>query len=142
MYRYPVTLTRDDNGTILATFPDVPEAVTFGDTREDALKRAAQALEAALKIYIDDQRAVPPPRATRRRGPSVVLPALIAAKVALYQAMRSGGVSVAELGKRVRRPHAYINRLLDLNATSPLDQIEGALSALGKQIDLVIRDAA
>jgi antitoxin HicB len=142
MYRYPVKLTPDDNGTILVTFPDVPEAVTFGGTRRDALKRAAQALEAALKIYIDDRKEVPIPRATRRHGPLVVLPVLSAAKVALYQAMRSEGVSAAELGTRLKRPHSHVSRLLDLNAPSSLDQIESALAALGKRIDLVIRDAA
>jgi hypothetical protein len=26
---YPVELAQDDNGTKLATFPDVPEAITF-----------------------------------------------------------------------------------------------------------------
>jgi antitoxin HicB len=142
MYRYPVKLTPDDNGTILATFPDVPEAVTFGDTRRDALKRASQALEAALKIYIDDQRDLPIPRRTRGRGPLVALPALTAAKVALYEAMRSEGVGAAELGRRLRRPHSHVSRLLDLNAASSLDQIENALAILGKQIYLVIRDAA
>jgi antitoxin HicB len=142
MYRYPVKLTPDDNGTILATFPDVPEAVTFGDTRRDALKRAVQALEAALKIYVDDRRDLPVPRGSRGRGPLVALPALTAAKVALYQAMRSGGVGVAELGRRLKRPYSHVNRLLDLNAPSPFHQIENALTALGKQIDLIIRDAA
>lgn len=29
MFDYPVTLTPDDD-TILVTFPDIPEAITFG----------------------------------------------------------------------------------------------------------------
>lgn len=28
--RYPVRLTPDDNNTVLITFPDVPEAISFG----------------------------------------------------------------------------------------------------------------
>ncbi len=35
--RYPVRLTRDDNNTVMVTFPDVPQAVTYGDTEEEAL---------------------------------------------------------------------------------------------------------
>ena len=31
MLAYPVVLEPDDNGTLLVTFPDVPEAVTFGE---------------------------------------------------------------------------------------------------------------
>ena len=30
MYQYPVQLKPDSNGTLLVTFPDVPEAITFG----------------------------------------------------------------------------------------------------------------
>ena len=33
MLAYPVKLNRDSNGTILATVPDLPEAVTFGDNQ-------------------------------------------------------------------------------------------------------------
>jgi len=142
MYRYPVKLTHDDNGTILASFPDVPEAITFGDTRQDALKRAGQALEAALKIYIDDQKDIPVPRASRRHSPFVVLPALSAAKVALYQAMRAAGLSSVNLAKQLNCSSSQVSRLLDLNQTSPVNRIEDALAALGKRIDLVIRDAA
>jgi antitoxin HicB len=37
--RYAVTLGPDDNGTILVTVPDIPEAVTFGEARDNALAR-------------------------------------------------------------------------------------------------------
>jgi predicted RNase H-like HicB family nuclease len=36
------------NGTILAGFPDVPEAHTFGDDRDEALARAVDANEDRL----------------------------------------------------------------------------------------------
>src|ERR1700732_2083879 len=37
---YPITLTPDDNGTLLVSCPDLPEVVTFGEDREEALQRA------------------------------------------------------------------------------------------------------
>ena len=46
--RYPVTLTPDDNGIFLVTVPDLPEALTFGEDRDDALARAIDAIETAL----------------------------------------------------------------------------------------------
>ena len=61
MLRYPVRLKRDTNGTILAGFPDVPEAHTFGEDREEALARAVDALETAFMGYIEDRRAIPDP---------------------------------------------------------------------------------
>ena len=35
---YPVTFTRDENNTIIAEFPDVPEALTVGSDEENANK--------------------------------------------------------------------------------------------------------
>ena len=41
---YPVELIKDDNNTVRAIFPDVPEAITFGDDEDEALLRACDAL--------------------------------------------------------------------------------------------------
>lgn len=66
MYSYPANLTKDD-GTLLVTFRDVPEAIAYGESREEALRRAMAALETALDMYIDSGK--PLPRASNaRRG--------------------------------------------------------------------------
>ena len=84
MFCYPVTLTPDDNGTILVTFPDIPEAVTFGDNEEEALLRAVDALESMLAAKMADREDIPTPSSTDD-GPYVRLSALPTAKVLLYQ---------------------------------------------------------
>ena len=43
---YPVTLTPDPDGGFVVTFPDWPEAITQGETRDQALEEAADCLEA------------------------------------------------------------------------------------------------
>ena len=48
----PAALIADPDGGFTATFRDVPEAITEGDTREEALLRAEDALESALEMYI------------------------------------------------------------------------------------------
>jgi antitoxin HicB len=143
MYQYPVKLTPDDNGTIAVSFPDIPEAHTFGENREAALRHAEEALEAALTIYIEDRRDLPTPSRVRsRRAPLVGLPALSAAKVALYQRMRSAKIGKAELARRLHCHLPQIDRLLDLNHKSRLDQLEQAFLALGKRLTVSLEDAA
>ena len=44
MLRYPVKLTRDDNGTLLVTAPDLPEVSTFG------VKEVIPGMSAALQL--------------------------------------------------------------------------------------------
>ena len=73
--RYPVVLEKDSNGTILVSFPDIPEAHTFGDDEDEALTRAVDAIDTAHSMYVDDRQDIPAP--SRRRGAKyVTLPAL------------------------------------------------------------------
>jgi antitoxin HicB len=141
MLRYPAKLRHDDNGTILVTFPDVPEAHTFGDDREEALSRAVDALETAFLGYIEERGEIPRP-SSGRRGPLVTLPALTEAKLALYDAMRQAKVGKAELGRRLNCHLPQVDRLLDLRHASRLDQLEAAFRALGKHLAVQILDAA
>ena len=142
MIEYPVVLEKDTNDTILVDFPDVPEAHTFGDDEDEALERAVGALEAALSAYIDLRREIPKPSACRRGQRAVALPALSESKVRLYQAMRTKGVGKAELARRLNCHLPQVDRLLDLDHGSRLDQLEAAFRALGKQLTIDVRDAA
>jgi antitoxin HicB len=83
--QYPVTLARDDNETILVSFPDFPEAHSYGDDAADALAHAQDALATVIDAYIKDKREVPRPSARVARH-YVTVPALIEAKLALYDA--------------------------------------------------------
>ena len=141
MFTYPVTLERDDNDTILVSFPDVPGAYTFGEDEAEALARAVDALETVFIARMSDRQPIPAPSPAGRRR-SVTLPPLSAAKVALYGAMREQGVSKAELGRRLGWHMPQVDRLLDLRHASRLPQLEQALRALGKEIVVEIRDAA
>ena len=61
-YRFPVVLEPDDNGTLLVTCPDVPDMVTFGRDRLDALRRARGALKAVLDERMGCGMTLPMPR--------------------------------------------------------------------------------
>lgn len=58
MFDYPVTLTPDD-GTVLVTFADVPEAITFGADEGEALLKAVDALETGLSFYVEAGKPLP-----------------------------------------------------------------------------------
>ena len=138
---YPVELEPDDNGTLLATCPDLPEVVTFGEDRGDAVLRAADAILAMLAARIDDREDVPAPSPSEGR-PVAWLPTQAAAKVALYRAMRAGDVGKAELARRLGWHGPRVDRLLDLGHASRLDQVDQAFAALGKRLVVDVRDAA
>jgi antitoxin HicB len=142
MLRYPVILETDTNQTILVSFPDFPEAHTFGDDENEALARAADLLEDVLADYIESRRDIPVPSKVKKQDRVVTLPVLTEAKVRLYREMRSSGIRKAELARRLRCHMRQVDRLLDLHHASRLDQIESAFAALNKRIVIEVRDAA
>ena len=137
--KYPVRLSKDDNGTFLVSFPDFPEAHTFGDTKAVALARAEDALATVIDAYIKDRRPIPDP-STHGRG--VEIPTLTAIKVELYRTMRTKKVGKAELARRLKVHLPQVDRLVDVRHGSRLDQLEGALKALGKRLVVRIEDEA
>lgn len=134
---YPVVLTPDGD-TVMATFPDVPEAITFGGDEAEALLQARDALETALSMYVDGRRDLPAPSPAEGR-PTVRPNALECAKLGLYAAMREQGLRKADLARRLHWHIPQVDRLLDLGHASKLSQIEQAAAAMGKQVELRIR---
>ncbi|MDO9270656.1 MAG: type II toxin-antitoxin system HicB family antitoxin [Methylobacter sp.] len=136
MFNYPVILTPDD-GTLLVTFPDVPEAITFGENEEEALLNAVDALETALSFYVDTRKPLPKPSVYPEL--STVRPsALDGIKLAVYLDNDDQGVRKAELVSRLDWKGPQIDRLFDLGHASRLDQLEAAAKALGKHIDVTL----
>ena len=137
MFDYPVILTPDD-GTVLVTFPDVPEAITFGADEDEALLQAVDALESALSFYVGDRKPLPVPSAAEGR-PTVRPSALECAKLGVYQAMTEQGIKKAELARRLGWHLPQVDRLFDLTHASRFDQIEAAARALGRHVEVRVR---
>jgi len=60
---YAVMIARRYDGLLVATFPDVPEAVAYGRDDEEALEEASKSLEAAIRRRILKGQELPEPRA-------------------------------------------------------------------------------
>lgn len=136
MFDYPVELTPDGD-SVLVTFPDVPEAITFGTDTEEALRQAVDALETALSFYIDNRQPLPAPSPANGR-PTVRPAGLESAKLGLYQAMTEHGIRKAELARRLGWHVPQVDRLFDLTHTSRFDQIEAAARALDLRIEVSV----
>ena len=137
MLVYPVKLTPDkESGGFVVTFPDIPEAMTQGETVEEALEMAQDALETALDFYFDDRRAVPAPSRPKRGQRLVSLPVSMEAKVLLLNEMVRQKVRPAELARRLRTTPQAVNRLVNIRYVSKIDGIAGAMAALGKSLEV------
>ena len=134
--KFPVKLSKEPEGGYTVTFPDIPEAITCGESIEDALYHAKDALESAMDFYLDDKRPVPAPSKPKRGQHTVELPASVAAKVLLLNEMSDQKVRPAELARRLKVTPQEVTRLIDWRHTSKSDGIAGARKALGKTLEM------
>ncbi len=122
------------------TFPDVPEAITCGWSWEEALQMAEDCLGLALTFYVDRGQDIPTPGDGTDGQVLIRVPLMIAAKLSLYTAMRSQGVTDDALGKRLGVSESEVRKLLDPGHSSPIGKVEKALEAVGRT--LVVEDRA
>jgi antitoxin HicB len=135
--RFPVVLTEDKTeGGFVVTFPDIPEAITQGETEEEAMNMAQDALETALEFYFEDKRSVPHPSSPKRGQRVIDLPTSLSAKVLLLNEMLAQNVRPAELARRLDTTPQEVNRLTNLRHTTRIDGIDSALRALGRRLEV------
>jgi antitoxin HicB len=140
---YPALFEPAEEGGFVVTFPDFDWGITQGDTEEEALKMAADAIRTMIQEHMRNGEEIPRPGKPRRRKRRTIrLTALESAKVALYSAFRSSGIKKVELARRLGIPKTTVDRLFDLDNHSRLDQIEAAFAVLGKRLAVEVQDAA
>jgi antitoxin HicB len=137
---YPARLKADDNGTVLIAFPDVPGAVSFGDTADEAIVNGLEALLTMFDGLMKDKRDIPGPSAVKAGTPFVAVPALDAAKIELYRSMRKEGISKSELGRRLNVHLPQVDRILKVQYASQFEQMEAAFHAVGKRLVINVQD--
>jgi len=137
MLSYPARMARDGEG-FCVSFPDIPEALTSGASREEALAMAADALTTAMDFYFEDRRPVPVPSQLKRGQLMVDLPASISAKVLLLNEMLRQDVRPAELARRMNVRPQEVNRITTLGHPTKIDTISQALAAIGKRLELTL----
>ncbi len=134
---YHVVLTPDeDDGGFVVTFPDIPEAITQGNTLEECLEEGAGALEAAISMRIIDGMNIPLPSKNSLGNEVVALPLQLALKAALYITMRETGVNRNELARLLHVHKEEVIHILDPKHKTELSILEHALSALDKSVEL------
>src|ERR1700674_2358970 len=135
-YAYPYELQPQPEGGFTVIFPDVPEAITQGNTEEEAAAMAQDALLSALSFYSDNAERLPRPSPAQGR-PLAYVPPLVAAKLALHDAMLAAGISNVALARRLGTDEKTVRRLRDPLHNSRINQIDAALRALDTRMAIV-----
>lgn len=142
MLNYPVDIIDSTQGFTIQ-FVDVPEAITYGETLEEALENAVDCIDTAVEFYYEEKRAIPMPSSADGRYTVSPSP-LVDLKIVLHNEMLAQKVSKAEMARRLKIAPPNFERVIDLRHKTKLETINSAFAALGKrlQINVVQADQA
>lgn len=136
IFTYPIELTKQQEGGYLVTFPDLPEAITQGETKEEATSEAIDCLEEAIANRIEMKLDIPYSSKPKKQQECVSLPATIAAKAALYLTIKKEKLTNTNLAKKLNCDEKEIRRLLDPHFKSKIPRIEQVLHQLGQRLEV------
>ena len=131
IHAYPCQLTHDEDGGLVVTFPDVPEAITGGADRAEALANAEDALAVALAGYVHAKWDIPTSSGATNGQVSVPVPPIIAAKLALYSALREQRITKVDLARRLGVSESAVRKLTNPDHRSHISLVQNALRAVG-----------
>lgn len=141
--RYPAIFLPEEGGHgFHVRFPDMPEALTGGSNLEETFTEAADCLAEAISGRIARGDEIPFPSKPKRGQHLIGVPLLLAPKLALYLAMRQGGITNTEVARRLGVSETVVRRMLNPRHATRPEKIQAALSVLGKRIVVGFEDAA
>ncbi|QLB13141.1 antitoxin HicB [Bisgaardia hudsonensis] len=135
---YPAIFTNALEGGYVVTFPDIPEAITQGNTFEEAIEMAEDVLLSCVEIYFSEDRKFPQNRALLENETAVSLPESVYLKILLHNTMIEQSISKVQLARLTNIRPPEIQRILTPTHNTKIDTIGRVFHTLGKQLQITI----
>lgn len=130
-FAFPAKLARDrESGGFTVSYRDLPEALTAGVDRAEALEQAADCLDEAIAGRIADGEEIPSPSPAKRGEVVISLGARMAAKAALHVALAESGMTQRKLARHIGADEKEVRRLLNPRHPSKIDRLAEVLESL------------
>ncbi len=129
---YQAILTPQPEGGFTVTFPDLPDAITEGDSESEALFHAAEVLTLTLDGRMEEGDEIPEPS---DRGGVWVFPSPSCQSALLVRQARNGK-PLSEIARALDTSWAAAQRLEDPRHSPTIRQLDRVAAALGKKLVL------
>lgn len=134
--KYPLKIHKAEEGGYWAEFPDLPGCVTEGETEEEILAKAKDALSGWLAVRFERNFAIP--EAKRLKGKNIrwVEPSPDVSIPLMIRKIRNDlGLSQKEVAKRLNITYQSYQTWENPNAANPtLKQLRKLADAIGKKL--------
>lgn len=125
---YYCDIQKEEDDMFVVSFPDMPNVITYGNSKEHALQMAKEALEGALEVEIDYFMGIPKPE--YKKGYPVTVDPRIAFAVELRHARADR--TQQDVAKAVGMTYQQYQRLENPRKTNPtISTIHKLEQALG-----------
>jgi predicted RNase H-like HicB family nuclease/DNA-binding XRE family transcriptional regulator len=123
----------------LTSFPDCPGCQTFGDSREEALTMAGEALSGWIEAHLVDGES--PPRPKAKRGTPVSVAANVAIAVEVRWMREDLHLTQTQLAKKVKVSQQAIAKLERPAGNPSIETLARLAKALGRQVNVTFEAA-
>lgn len=128
--RHPATIERQDDGRYFVQCIDLPETLTEGESKEEALFNAAEVLSAMLAFRLENEKDVPAP-SSKVRGITYIAPDA-RTQAAMLLRLVQGERTLADLARALATSWPAAKRLENPRHWTSLKSLERAAAAHGK----------
>ena len=135
---WPARFEKQEDGNILVRFPDIPQALTEGANKDEALAEAGDALAEAIASIVKQGADLPLPS----NGGDVMVPLdpALAIKALLYYAMGEAGLTKSALARAMDVDEKEVRRMLDpAHRGTKIARYSDALAACGFIVEVSAR---
>ena len=132
---YPAQIKKEEDGIFFVSFPDIEEAMTQGETMEEAIFNASEVLTLTMEYRLDEDQEIP--KSSQITGIDIHLISPSAkVQAALLVRKARDGKSLADLARTLETSWPSVKRLENPHNSPTLKMIDKAASALGKRLVL------
>lgn len=133
---YPARITPQEGGGLLVQFVDLADTFTEGQSLEEALFNACEALSAMLSWHLDEGHALPAPTQGLRDAQTHYVAPDAKTQAALLLRAARGNRPVADLARALETSWPAARRLEDASHWPSLKTLDRAARVLGKRLVL------
>ena len=132
---YPAHIKKAEDGIFFVSFPDIEEAMTQGETMDEALFNASEVLTLTMEYRLDKDQQIPEPSQITCSIIHLISPGAKVQAALLIRKAREGK-SLADLARTLETSWPSVKRLENPHNSPTLKMIDKAATALGKKLVL------
>lgn len=132
---YPAQITKEEDGIFFVSFPNFEEALTQGETLDEALFNASEVLSLVIEHRLEQEQEIPEPSQMTGKDVQLIAPDVKVQAALLIRKARAGR-PLADLARTLEASWSSVQRLENPRNSPTLRMLDKAAAALGKRLVL------